>query len=207
MFKTKFIDFFEFCFKNYSMKKIFSIFLCLVFAGIFAFADENISSKRKMVSSQRQALISYALKFQGVPYRIGEYTDPSRGFDCSGFVFYVARLFPDPSGESHQLPRTSKAMYAKCEKIDALEKEPGDLVFFGNDKGVNHVGIYCGVYHNSKNPNTKFENKRVFVSCISDGPRTGVVLELMDADYWKKHLYAYGRFLPSTQEFNAKYKN
>ncbi len=180
------------------MKKFFA------FLFIFAFGAEIFAAGR--ISEQRQKLIDYALSLQGVKYLYAGYEDPKKGFDCSGFIFYTARNFKDPSGTSHQLPRTAKAMYSKCQKIDSKEKEPGDLIFFANSSGViNHVGIYGGIYHNSKNPNTKFEGKRVFISCISDGPRTGVVLELLDAKYWKNHFYGYARFLPKTSEYNQKY--
>lgn len=81
-----------------------------------------------------------ALGLVGTPYRSAG-TDPSVGFDCSGFVVYVYR---DVLGM--QLPRTTRAQYdfpARHAKRSALTT--GDLVFFDTSgRGVSHVGIYVG---------------------------------------------------------------
>ena len=183
-------------------RKILCIFLVLF--SLNSFSQESKATKKK-VSAQRQTLISYALAHQGKPFVMGAVGPNS--FDCSGFVGYVMNY-----GLGVQLPRTAQAIYnsKKVKIISSKEKEPGDLVFFKDTKinpnKFTHVGIYCGIYHNSKNPNTRFEGKRVFISAISDGPRTGVQLELMDARYWKNHLYAYGRVLPKTEEYNSSLK-
>lgn len=152
------------------------------------------------VSEQRQTLITYALKLQGTPYVYGG-DSPENGMDCSGFVTYVAA-----NSVGVQLPRTAHSLYTATKRIKPQEREPGDLVFFKNDPAserITHVGIYCGVYHGK---NRAFEGRRVFVSAVSDGPKTGVQLTLMSQKFWKGHFFAYGRFLPSTKEYNAAVK-
>ena len=153
------------------------------------------------VSDERQKLITYALKLEGTKYVWGG-SDPKRdgGLDCSGYVSWCVNhsVSPEYTDNGH-FPRLCNAMFEKTEVVSINNREPGDLVFFkANPKSekITHVGIYCGVYHG---PNKKFEGKRVFISAISDGPRTGVQIELMDARYWKQHYYATGRFLPKTQ--------
>ena len=71
---------------------------------------------------------------------------------------------------------------------------------------VTHIGLYCGVY---RGPITEFNGKRVFVSAVSDGPKTGVQLTLISERFWKNHFFGYGRILPRTkiQAQNTKTQN
>ena len=85
-------------------------------------------------------IIAYAKTYIGTPYRFGS-TDPSRGFDCSGFVTVVMRNF------GIYLQRSSAAMAAHDgDFIERNSLEPGDLVFFatGGGQRISHVGIYIG---------------------------------------------------------------
>ncbi len=86
-----------------------------------------------------QAVVSDAAGYIGVPYQWGG-TDPSTGFDCSGFVQHV---FAD-LGVS--LPRTSQEQAATGTAVpDLAQAQPGDLVFFDPAPGgPGHVGIYVG---------------------------------------------------------------
>lgn len=178
------------------MKKFYKLFISLVF---FTLTANQIFAAPK-VSDERQKLISYALKYIGTKYVWGG-SDPVRdgGLDCSGFVSWcVNHAVKAELTDNGHFPRLCNAMFEKTKIIPVSEREPGDLVFFKSDPSkekITHVGIYCGVYHG---PEKKFNGKRVFISAISDGPRTGVQLELMDAKYWKNHYYATGRFLPVT---------
>jgi len=90
----------------------------------------------------RQALVEYAKTFLGVKYVYGGETP--KGFDCSGFVWYVYNKF----GISITRKSSSQAQGGK--KISKSELKPGDLVFFdtNDDNGklndISHVGIYIG---------------------------------------------------------------
>lgn len=105
-------------------------------------------------------LISVAQKFIGVPYAFGG-TTPS-GFDCSGFVQYVARS----SGVA--LPRMADEQYQMGHSVSRDQLRAGDLVFFSTyESGVSHSGIYLGYGR--------------FISATSS---RGVAIDSMNDGYW-----------------------
>jgi cell wall-associated NlpC family hydrolase len=87
-------------------------------------------------SSFREQVVRSAMAMMGTPYRYGGAT-PS-GFDCSGLVVYSYKK----AGVS--VPRTSGEQYHKAQPVPVNAARPGDLVFFGTDRIVSHVGIYLG---------------------------------------------------------------
>lgn len=87
-------------------------------------------------SAMRQQVISYAATFLGTPYVYGGST-PS-GFDCSGFTSYVYK------NTVRSIPRTSTSQYTGLTQISKSDLMPADLVFFGSNGSVSHVGIYVG---------------------------------------------------------------
>lgn len=82
------------------------------------------------VSTTRQELVSYALQFQGIPYRYGG-TTPA-GWDCSGFTSYVYAHF------GIALSHNSEAQRVGTE-VSASQARPGDIMW-----KPGHVGIYLG---------------------------------------------------------------
>jgi len=102
-----------------------------------AFVEAVLASRANGLADE---IIAYAKTYIGVPYRFGS-TDPSRGFDCSGFVTVVMRNF------GISLQRSSASMAAtNGTRVDRNALQPGDLVFFATGGGgrVSHVGIYIG---------------------------------------------------------------
>ena len=89
------------------------------------------------VSDVRVSLVSYATQFVGNPYVWGG-TSLTRGADCSGFVMSVFANY------GISLPHSSRAQANCGTKISASDAQPGDLFFYGNGRGINHVGIYIG---------------------------------------------------------------
>lgn len=89
------------------------------------------------VSDVRVALVDYACQFVGNPYVWGG-TSLTKGADCSGFVLSVFANY------GYSLPHSSKAQANSGTKISASEAKPGDLFFYGNGSGINHVAIYIG---------------------------------------------------------------
>jgi gamma-D-glutamyl-L-lysine dipeptidyl-peptidase len=81
--------------------------------------------------------VQTAERYIGVPYKRGG-TNPETGMDCSGFVRKVFSLV------GIHLPRTSAEQFHRGKKIGRQELVKGDLVFFGRNQRVNHVGIYIG---------------------------------------------------------------
>ncbi len=78
-------------------------------------------------------------RYLGTPYVWGG-SDPSVGFDCSGFV---QQVFAD-LGVS--LPRVSADQSRAGEPVaDLAAARPGDLVYWdGDGDRPNHIGIYAG---------------------------------------------------------------
>ena len=89
------------------------------------------------VSDVRVDLCQYAKEFLGNPYVWGG-TSLTKGADCSGYVLSIFKKY----GVS--LPHSSKAQANSGTKITLSEAKPGDLVFYGNGKTINHVAIYIG---------------------------------------------------------------
>lgn len=90
---------------------------------------------------QVDAIINYAKKFLGVPYRYGG-TTPS-GFDCSGFINYIFGNF------GFDLVRTSYGLAELGTTVKLSEIRPGDLMFFKgsnvNSTSVGHVALVVEV--------------------------------------------------------------
>lgn len=174
--------------KNIEKKICALCFGLLVCASIFA---QDYSSAKSQARAQRDKFVDFSKKYVGYPYEYGANPDDTnpRSFDCSGLVYFCAR-----NSIGVQLPRTAKAMYNYCKTVPAREREAGDLVFFktrGDD--ISHVGIYIG--------------RNQFISAISDGPNTGVIVSSLDSDYWKSKYIATGQFLRATKEPEYAYAN
>lgn len=85
------------------------------------------------------SIIAEASKYVGTAYRSGG-TDPSTGFDCSGFVSYVYAQF------GISLPHNSGAYYGVGTRVDT--PQPGDIIVTPG-----HVGLYAG-------PNLQIDSPR-----------------------------------------------
>lgn len=84
-------------------------------------------------------MLSYAMNLIGVKYKYGG-SQPTTGFDCSG---YVGHVFSQMAGLS--LPHNALSISRLGKKVTPDELQPGDLVFFNTLKrSFSHVGIYVG---------------------------------------------------------------
>ncbi len=149
-----------------------SIF-CLTCLSLCA---EEMSTARAKVC--RENLVTEAKKYVGSPYTYGAIGPDS--FDCSGLIYYCAR-----EANKTQLPRTAKALYSYSRVVSDKDKEPGDLLFFATTSSgnVSHVGIYIG--------------NNQFISAVSDGPNTGVILSSLKEAYWKPRYIGAGQIYKS----------
>lgn len=89
-----------------------------------------------VLNINRNELIKYARTFLGTPYKYGS-SDPSNGFDCSGFVFHVLTHFnAKPPRSSYNYENVGKVVNEKFAK-------PGDIILFtGSDKKqIGHMGF------------------------------------------------------------------
>lgn len=98
------------------------------------FAGFNESAR-----SLRDSIVALARAQVGKRYVYGG-ESPSRGFDCSGLVQYVAAAL------HIRLPRTARLQAHVGDSIppDTSRLLPGDLLTFGNGRTITHVGIYVG---------------------------------------------------------------
>lgn len=100
--------------------------------------SENLSwASSSGGSASGDAVVSEANKYLGTPYVWGG-SDPS-GFDCSGLVYYAL----NEAGIT--VPRTTAQGYKDmATPVNEATAQPGDLIFFGTQGVVDHVGIYMG---------------------------------------------------------------
>ena len=89
------------------------------------------------ISQVRIDLVNFALKYVGNRYVWGG-NSLTNGVDCSGFTQQVYKRF------GITLPRTSYTQPSAGRKIKASQAKPGDLFFYGDSSGINHVAIYIG---------------------------------------------------------------
>jgi cell wall-associated NlpC family hydrolase len=128
------------------MKIFRSIFLLLLLGcAQLSMAQTPASSDQVQAplpnDPQVDAIINYAKRFLGVPYRYGG-TTPS-GFDCSGFINYIFGNF------GFDLVRTSYGLAELGTTVLLSEIRPGDLMFFKgsnvNSTSVGHVALVVEV--------------------------------------------------------------
>ena len=89
-------------------------------------------------SYKRQQVVNYAMQFVGGRYKYGG-SDPRTGVDCSGFTRYVLQ---NSAGIS--MNRSSGGQASQGVAIGADQMQPGDLLFYGSGRGINHVAMYIG---------------------------------------------------------------
>ncbi len=109
--------------------------------------------------------------FLGIPYTWAGTS--SLGFDCSGFVQMLYRQM------GVDIPRDSRtqATYSKALSVSQEELKSGDLIFFGRNDRITHVGMFLG------------DNKFIHsdTSCKNYAPTypPSVVISDLTEDYWK----------------------
>ena len=83
-------------------------------------------------------IVAFAKTLIGTPYLYAS-TDPSKGFDCSGFITYVFNHF------NIKVPRSSIDFTHAGKEIQVNESKTGDLILFtgtdSTEKFVGHMGI------------------------------------------------------------------
>ncbi|MGZ4532603.1 MAG: C40 family peptidase [Mycobacteriaceae bacterium] len=81
-------------------------------------------------------VVRAAAEERGAPYKYG--ADGPVSFDCSGFTKYVYAQF------GVELPHNAAAQYRVVDHVAKADMRRGDLVFFHDQDGIYHVGIYAG---------------------------------------------------------------
>ncbi len=107
------------------------------------------------VSSLRVNLVNKAKDYLGGRYVWGG-TRLGEGVDCSGFTQQIYAKF------GYYIPRTSGSQGSSGTRISRSELKVGDLVFYGNGSGINHVAIYIGndriIHASNKRDGIKISN-------------------------------------------------
>lgn len=125
------------------------------------FVSVVVASSPSSSSLPSHPLVATAHKYLGTRYRYGG-ASPSRGFDCSGLVYYLL------SRHGIRAPHSAAELFRMGKPIARSALRPGDLVFFRNTahrRGITHVGIYIG---NGKFIHASSGRGRVTVSRLSD---------------------------------------
>jgi cell wall-associated NlpC family hydrolase len=89
-------------------------------------------------SYQRMEIVNFAKTLLGTTYKYG-CSNPSDGFDCSGFVYYVYGHF------NIKVPRSSIDFLNDGIEVSIQKARAGDLILFtgtdSNDRTIGHIGI------------------------------------------------------------------
>ena len=93
-------------------------------------------------------------------------------YDCSGLTYYNFGTM------GIEIPRVADAQFRNGTPIAKSELQKGDLVFFGNGRRANHVGIYVG--------NGKFEH--------ASSAKQRVVISSLDKPYYRRHYMGARRY-------------
>lgn len=150
------------------MKKTLVLFVLFSMLLASCSSTKKVTKSTKKPTTKSERVVANALKYKGVRYRFGGTT--KKGMDCSGVV-YVSYL-----EENVQLPRVSRDMAKRGEKISLRKAQKGDLLFFRTSKrgrGINHVGLIVSV----KNGTIRF---------IHATSSKGVIISSLSEKYWKK---------------------
>ena len=120
----------------------------------------------------REWVSGYAQNFVGLKYRYAG-VSPRTGFDCSGFTSYILKEF------DFKVSSCSAAQSTQGHPISLDEILPGDLIFFGSKKHIQHVAMVV-------------ECAAEGIICVHSTSSRGIIVEnISTSKYWKpKILFA-----------------
>lgn len=159
---------------------IYKTLLAFLFLGILSpnkiEVETSKTDTKSTISktSERDQLIAYAKEYLGTNYKYAS-SNPSKGFDCSGFVNYVFKHF------DISVPRSSSQFKNIGETIQPDAFQKGDiLVFYGykDQKSIGHVGIIC----EADGMNSKFIH-------ASSGKEYAVTISDLNSKMYTKRFY------------------
>lgn len=173
------------------MKKI--IFICSLCCAAFtqlkaqvSLQDQYIKTFKQVVNqvaepakssvANSKSIIEFSQNLLGIPYRYAS-SNPSIGFDCSGFVSYVYKNF------NIQVPRSSKAFYKMGKGKTLANAEVGDVLVFTGSNSRKRTAGHVGILLEKEGDKIKFIHS-------SSGNKKGVVITEMDKYYKNRFLKA-----------------
>lgn len=128
----------------------------------------------KQDSINRMVIIEFAKEYLGTRYLYAS-LDPAKGFDCSGFVYYVFNHF------NIKLPRSSREYKFLGTALEPEDFKVGDIIVFysfRNSKQIGHVGIIC----EANGMKSKFIHS-------SSGKSIGIIISQLDLPLYTKRFY------------------
>ena len=128
-------------------------------------------------SRTRQSIVTYAKQQKGTPYKYGGRTP--RGFDCSGFTYYVYNEF------DVELTPVSRVQETEGRKVALKDAQPGDLIFFRKTRAgaVFHVALVVS-------------NGSEGITVVHSTTSRGVIVEnISKSSYWKSKISSARSFL------------
>lgn len=153
-----------------ALRNFFSLFLvisCSAFANGPAPAGADEETVR--LFQLRENIIDYAKGFMGLPYRHGGVT-PRTGFDCSGFTSFILREF------NVRVSSCASAQSVQGRPVDLDDVKPGDLLFFGRRRGIQHVALVV-------------EKRPDGIYCVHSTCSRGIIVENVSTSrYWKPRI-------------------
>ncbi len=146
--------------------------------------EDRWNTKQEFIETtlvDRDSLVAFAKSLKGEKYCYGS-CKPGKGFDCSGFVYYVFSQF------GITLPRSSPLMAEAGKEIDLEDCEKGDLLFFtgtnSEDRTVGHVGIVVSE-----------QGEPIEFIHSSSGKSNSVVITALSTPHYKKRFLKVKRVL------------
>lgn len=142
---------------THKISVIFGLILGLTMVGV-SNAEAATLRSITMASAKTQ---------KGAKYVWGAEGGYSKGYDCSGLVYWSYKK------HGKTLPRTAQEQYNRSKKVSPKYRQPGDLVFIRDARGhVYHVGIFTGVKYGKGwmvNANTgSYRGRKVVEAPISE---------------------------------------
>lgn len=120
-------------------------------------------------------LIAKASEYIGIRYRSGG-TDP-KGFDCSGFMFFMFNHI------EMKLPHSSQDQATLGVRIDPSQAQKGDLIFFKTTRrGIGHVGMITEINGDE-------------IKFIHSSTNSGIVISSTKEGYYAKRFVQINRVL------------
>ncbi len=127
------------------------------------------------------SLVAYAETLIGTPYKYAS-TDPSVGFDCSGFITYVFNHY------NISVPRSSKDFENTGTEIPVGKSKRGDLILFTGTDSTERVIGHMGIIVSNKKDELQFIH-------ATSGKAYSVVITPFNK-------YYQGRFVKTIRVFN-----
>lgn len=160
--------------------KIIFIYLFLLALCIKGNAKPHINND----SICGDSIIEFSKKHIGTKYKYAS-VNPEKGFDCSGFVYYVFNHF------QKTVPRSSIEYKNAGTTIHPDSFKVGDIIVFrgtnANNRNPGHVGIIISNYG----------NELTFIHSSSNKKHSGIkVSSFNDSPYYRKRFIKIVRLMP-----------